>query len=150
MTTVKTNGLNRSPLHLLHRVAQFAAEIFSGELGDSDLTPRQLAVLMTVAENEGVSQTGIVDRTGIDRSTLSDIVRRLQKKGWVQRRRKKGDGRANTVTLTDKGRSQLRKAAPLVRKVDERILAGLPRRDGEQLIEQLATIVGELEARAKK
>jgi DNA-binding MarR family transcriptional regulator len=45
---------------------------------DGDLTPRQLAVLVTVANNEGLSQTGLVDRTGIDRSTLADIVRRLQ------------------------------------------------------------------------
>ncbi len=37
-----------------------------------DLTPRQLAVLMTVAGNEGPCQTGIVDATGIDRSTLAD------------------------------------------------------------------------------
>ena len=61
---------------------------------DGDLTPRQLAVLVTVAQNEGLSQTGLVDRTGIDRSTLADIVRRMQRKGLLQRRRTKEDARA--------------------------------------------------------
>ena len=46
-----------------------------------DLTPRQFAVLITVAGDEGVSQTGIVDATGIDRSTVAEMVQRLAKKG---------------------------------------------------------------------
>ena len=75
---------------------------------DGDLTPRQLAVLVTVANNEGLSQTGLVDRTGIDRSTLADIVRRLQRKGLLQRRRTKEDARAYAVKLTDEGRRVLR------------------------------------------
>ena len=65
------DDLGRSPVHLLHRAEQCAEELFQAEIGDADLTARQLAVLTTVAENEGLSQTGIVERTGIDRSTLA-------------------------------------------------------------------------------
>ncbi|MGH9810564.1 MAG: MarR family winged helix-turn-helix transcriptional regulator, partial [Terriglobia bacterium] len=93
---------------------------------DGDLTPRQLAVLVTVAQNEGLSQTGLVDRTGIDRSTLADIVRRLQKKGLIQRRRTKEDARAYAVKLTDEGKRVLRTAEPIARRVDDRILDALP------------------------
>src|SRR4029434_1329083 len=82
-----SDRLQRSPIHLLHRAGQCAGDIFHAEMKDGDLTPRQLAVLVTVAQNEGLSQTGLVDRTGIDRSTLADIVRRLQRKGLLQRRR---------------------------------------------------------------
>ena len=58
----KTGGtLNRSPVHLLHRAAQGADLLFAVEVGDIDLTPRQLLVLSVVAENESVSQTDIVD-----------------------------------------------------------------------------------------
>lgn len=141
----KTNGLGRSPLHLLHRVAQRAGDIFARELGDADLTPRQLAVLMTVAENEGVSQNGIVERTGIDRSTLADVVRRLQKKGWLQRRRTREDARAYAVKLTDEGHKLLRNATPLAKKVDQRILQALPSRGGEEFIERLQAIVRTLQ-----
>ena len=109
------------------------------------MTPRQVAVLMTVAENEGLNQTAIVDRTGIDRSTLSEIVRRLHKKRLLHRRRTKEDGRAYAVNLTDKGRSLLRKASPLARKVDGKILAALPDRGGEEFLERLVGIVHKLE-----
>src|SRR6185312_16697833 len=110
--------LHRSPIHLLHRAGQCAGDIFHAETKDGDLTPRQLAVLVTVAQNEGLSQTGLVDRTGIDRSTLADIVRRLQRKGLLQRRRTKEDARAYAVKLTDEGRRVLRTAEPIAKKVD--------------------------------
>ena len=78
--------LARSPIHLLHRAGQCAEDLFHAEIKDRCLTPRLLAVLVTVARTEGLSQTGLVARTGIDRSTLADIVRRMQRKGLLQRR----------------------------------------------------------------
>jgi DNA-binding MarR family transcriptional regulator len=112
---------------------------------DGDLTPRQLAVLVTVAQNEGVSQTGLVDRTGIDRSTLADIVRRMQKKGLLQRRRTKEDARAYAVKLTDEGKRVLRSAEPLARRVDDRILDALPSKQRELFIDELQSIVATLQ-----
>jgi DNA-binding MarR family transcriptional regulator len=112
---------------------------------DGELTPRQLAVLMTVAQNEGLSQTGLVDRTGIDRSTLADIVRRMQRKGLLQRRRTKEDARAYAVKLTDEGRRVLRIAEPLAKRVDERILDALPTRQRDQFINDLLAIVDTLQ-----
>ncbi len=112
---------------------------------DGDLTPRQLAVLMTVAQNEGLSQTGLVDRTGIDRSTLADIVRRMQRKGLLQRRRTKEDARAYAVKLTDEGRRVLRVAEPLSRRVDDRILDVLPAKQRDQFVNDLLTIVDALQ-----
>jgi DNA-binding MarR family transcriptional regulator len=137
--------LHRSPIHLLHRAGQCAGDIFHAEMKDGDLTPRQLAVLMTVAQNEGLSQTGLVDRTGIDRSTLADIVRRMQRKGLLQRRRTKEDARAYAVKLTDEGRRVLRISEPLAKRVDERILDALPTRQREQFIDELLSIVDTLQ-----
>jgi DNA-binding MarR family transcriptional regulator len=137
--------LHRSPIHLLHRAGQCAGDIFHAEMKDGDLTPRQLAVLMTVAQNEGLSQTGLVDRTGIDRSTLADIVRRMQRKGLLQRRRTKEDARAYAVKLTDEGRRVLRVAEPLAKRVDERILDALPAKQREQFIGDLLAIVDTLQ-----
>ncbi len=137
----KVDRLNRSPLHMLHRAGQCAGDVFHGEIKDGDLTPRQFAVLATVAQNEGLSQTGLVERTGIDRSTLADIVRRMLKKGLLQRRRTKEDARAYAVKLTEEGKRMLRAAEPIARRVDERILEGLPIKQRDQFLEDLSTIV---------
>ena len=81
MCAKNSNQLERSATHLIHRAGQRATDIFQAEARDSGLTPRQFAVLMTIAEEEGLTQTDLVDRTGIDRSTLADIVARLLARG---------------------------------------------------------------------
>jgi len=107
-----------------------------------DLTPRQLAVLDAVADSEGPNQTELVNRTGIDRSTLSDVVRRLQKRRLLQRRRTKDDARAYAIGLTDKGREVLRTARPIAKQTEEQVLAALTSNQRKQLIDALKSIIG--------
>jgi DNA-binding MarR family transcriptional regulator len=137
----KSDRLARSPIHMLHRAGQCAGDIFNGEMKEGDLTPRQYAVLITVAGNEGLSQTGLVERTGIDRSTLADIVRRMLKKGLLQRRRTKEDARAYAVKLTEEGRRLIKVADPISRRVDERILEALSPKQRDQFLDDLEIIV---------
>ncbi len=137
-------ALVRSPIHLLHRAGQCAADIFAAEMGGLDLTPRQFAVLLTVAQREGLSQTDLVEVTGIDRSTLADIVRRMLKKGLLQRRRTREDARAYAVRLTDEGLRILAAARPKVEAVDARIVATLTAEQRGNLVEDLRLIVASL------
>lgn len=138
---IAANRLERSPLHLLHRAGQCAAEVFQIELGSGDITPRQFAVLVTVSQHEGLSQTHLVERTGIDRSTLADVVRRMLKKGLLQRRRTREDARAYAVKLTEEGWRVLKSVDPLARKVDDKILSSLPAGQREKLLQDLNAIV---------
>jgi DNA-binding MarR family transcriptional regulator len=115
--------------------------MFQIELGGDDLTPRQYAVLLTVAQNEGLNQTQLVERTGIDRSTLADIVRRMLKKGLLQRRRTRDDARAYSVKLTEQGARILKAHDPLARRVDDRILASLPNAQRDRFLQDLNAIV---------
>jgi len=141
--------LERSPIHLLHRAGQCASDIFQGEIGEGDLTPRQYAVLVAVSQNEGVSQTLLVEKTGVDRSTLADIVRRMLKKGLLQRRRTKEDARAYAVKLTEDGWKVLKATDPLAKRVDDKILGVLPNAQRERFLQDLNQIVkalGKLQA----
>ena len=135
------SNLARSPIHLLRRAGLCADHIFQTEMKEGKLTPRQLVVLVAVSQNEGLSQTDIVNRTGIDRWTLAEIVRRLTKKELLQQRRTKEDARAYEVRLTDQGKRILKTSEPLAKRVDERILAALPVKQREQFLDKLASIV---------
>ncbi len=115
--------------------------MFQVELGSDELTPRQYAILLTVAQNEGLSQTQLVELTGIDRSTLADVVRRMLKKGLLQRRRTRDDARAYAVKLTDEGTRVLKTHDPMARRVDERILASLPAQQRDRFMQDLSAIV---------
>ena len=117
-----TPALERSPSHLLHRVLQLALDIYAAETGPASVTQRQYAVLAAVAADEGLSQTELVRATGIDRSTLADLVARMIAKGHLARERSSEDARANTVKLGDEGRAVLEAIAPRVAAADQRIL----------------------------
>ena len=133
--------LNRSAMHLLHRAGQCATDIFTSEARASGLTARQFAVLMAVSEEEGLTQTDLVERTGIDRSTLADIVGRLLSHGLIQRRRAKEDARAYAIKLTPQGAKVLREAQPGAAAADTRLLANLPPAKRQDFLDSLGLIV---------
>jgi DNA-binding MarR family transcriptional regulator len=128
-------------MHLLHRAGQRAADIFAAEARASGLTPRQFAVLTIVAEQDGLTQTDLVERTGIDRSTLADIVGRLLGRGLIQRRRAKDDARAYAIKLTPQGAKALREAQPGAASTDQKILASLSLAKRQDFLDMLNLIV---------
>ncbi len=120
-------SLKTSPGHLLRRAQQYADDLYKAEVGSSGPTPRQFAVLHTVSQDEGLSQTDLVRRTGIDRSTLADMIARLTKKGLLARQRTKTDARANAVKLTAAGKKVLNSATAKVTKAETKALSMLPK-----------------------
>ena len=134
-----------SLFRLIRTVAQGADESFNQAVAveDADVyspTPRQFTVLEAVQQNEGASQTGLVEATGVDRSTLADVVRRLLKFGVLQRRRTKEDARAYAVRLTDDGEAVLKEYTPRVRAAEEAILAMVAPKDRDAFVRALKAI----------
>ena len=141
--------LDRSATHLLHRAGQCAAEIFSSEARTGGLTPRQLAVMMVIGDEEGLNQTRLVERTGIDRSTMADLVARLARRGLVQRRRTKEDARAYTIKLSPHGARMLRDAQPAAAAADQRLLAILPPSKRQDFLDALNLIVAAVQKQSR-
>lgn len=119
--------LSESPSHLLRRAEQFAAEIFLQAELPGAVTLRQTVLLAAIAEAEGASQSDLVGATGVDRSTLAEMMARMEQKGLISREAAEDDGRAKSVSLTNEGRRRLEAALPAMRAVDKALLAALPR-----------------------
>ncbi len=119
--------LAESPSHLLQRAQQMAADRFAVLVGEDGLTLRQFAVLAVADAQPGLSQTDLVRATGIDRSTLADLLARMQKRGWLTRQASRADARANSVTLTPAGVSMLQWACQHAKAADAAIMDALPR-----------------------
>ena len=124
--------LEDSPSHLLHRVLQIALDIYNAEAGENALTQRQYALLQALdGAPDGLTQTELVHATGIDRSTLADLVARMLSKKLLARERSTTDARANLVRLDTAGKTALDEMQPRVLAADEKILSLLsaPKRD---------------------
>ena len=136
----KRGGLSASPSHLMHRVLQLALDIYSEEAGADGLTQRQFAVLEAVSARSGLTQTDLVKATGIDRSTLADLVTRMTAKGLLERERSTLDARAKAVRLSEAGQAALEAARPRVEAADKRILALLPKARREGFLDLLTSL----------
>ncbi|MDI7775908.1 MarR family transcriptional regulator [Asticcacaulis sp. EMRT-3] len=143
-------SLEDSPAHLLHRVLQIALDIYNAEMGEDALSQRQYAVLKALegGESGGLSQADLVRLTGIDRSTLADLVARMTTKNLLARERSVTDGRANLVQLTEAGRAALADAEPRVLAADEKILSLLSPPKRESFVKLLRKVVHMRESEA--
>jgi len=119
--------LSESPSHLLRRAEQFAAEIFLKAGLTDGVTLRQTVLLAAIAEKEGASQSDLVRATGVDRSTLAEMMARMERKGLIARHAAADDGRAKSVKLTADGRARLDAALPAMRQVDDALIRALPK-----------------------
>ncbi len=131
------SGLDQSPSHLLHRAVQLALDIYAADSDAGAATPRQYAVLCAVAAEEGLSQSGLVRATGIDRSTLADMVSRMIGKGLLVRTRSEADARANAVRLTQDGREMLELTRPHIAAADRQLLELLGAKKREPFVAAL-------------
>jgi DNA-binding MarR family transcriptional regulator len=136
----KAFDLDSSPGHLLRRAQQYCNDLYTNEKADGKLTQRQFAVLFAVDQHDGVSQTDLVAMTGIDRSTLADMIVRLQGKDFLARKRTDEDQRANSVRITTNGRKMLRSSTPAIQRSDAQILEALPARARAEFLKCLMLI----------
>ena len=130
-------------LPYLLRRAHFEAEGVFAEMFDSlAATPRQSAVLLTVAQQPGVSQANLSDQLGLDANTLSSIVSRMLRKRLIRRERSATDKRRYGLQVAEAGYRQLVQFLPCVGKYQQRVARRLSADEREQLIVLLQRLLG--------
>jgi DNA-binding MarR family transcriptional regulator len=144
------DALGGSVTHLLHRALQLALDYHSEAAGPGAITQRQYTVLAAAAAQDGLTQNDLVRATGIDRSTLADLVARMLAKGLLVRERSATDARANSVRLSDAGRTALTAGAMPAGAADNRLLASLSAKKRDGFIKALATLTADAPESAKE
>jgi DNA-binding MarR family transcriptional regulator len=133
--------LYAKPGHLARRFEQIAVAIFMEETARFNVTPVQYAILMALVDNPGIDATQLSQFVAFDRSTLGNVLLRLQTKRLIERKPSKEDKRAKLLRVTPQGKALLKKLEPAVRRADERIIAPIPVKHRRQLLELLQLLV---------
>ena len=147
----KANGgfeLSEAPSHLIRRCQQFYGDLYAREAGSRELTKQQFTLLCALEHNDGASQTTLVDITGIDRSTLAEMVRRMLERGLLSRERTEEDQRANAVAISPSGRKALRSARNAADRAERALLDTLPAPERLKFVKSLSQIASAAEAYA--
>ncbi|HSH05167.1 MAG TPA: MarR family transcriptional regulator [Anaerolineae bacterium] len=108
------------------------------------LHPGQEMFLLSVWEEEGLTQTELADRLQIQRATVTNSVNRLEKGGLLERRPDPDDGRIYRIYLTDKGRQIHNATRPVWDEMETAITTGLTPAEAATLHQLLAQVAHNL------
>jgi DNA-binding MarR family transcriptional regulator len=134
-------SLLEAPGHLLRRNHQRSYEIFARIVGE-DVTRQQIAFLVALAKRPGASQRDLVDRTGIDKSTMKEMVGRMIARGWIARERDSTDGRAWTMRITEAGTALLLDRLDKVESAQKAMIEPLDEADRATFLRCLRVLIG--------
>ena len=128
------------PGHLIRRAHQISVAIFMEECAAHNVTPVQYACLSEIARQPGVDATRLASAVAFDRSTLGNVLERLETKGWVDRRPSPEDRRVKLLHITQAGEQLLDAIEPAVVATQKRLLKPLSAADRKLFMR----LVGEL------
>ena len=136
--------VTETPGFMVAKLHQRSLALYREIMEDYDLTPPQYGVLAALGDEDGLIQRQLGDGLGIDRATLSGILERLGKLGYIARRTDTQDRRAVIVTLTDKGRTLLEDTWPMTIERNEYLLDLLTDEERQQFVDLLRLLLPEL------
>ncbi|MGO2748019.1 MarR family winged helix-turn-helix transcriptional regulator [Microbacterium sp.] len=122
--------------NLIRRAQQLHLATWA-RVASSEITSAQYSILAVLDRLGEASQRELCDEVDLDRSTIADLVRRMEKSGLIARQRAAGDARRNVVTLTSHGAAERARLAPLVIEVQRELTAHLGPDDSAALFHGL-------------
>ena len=129
------------PGHLIRRAQQISVAIFMEECAAQNVTPVQYACLSAIALQPGVDATRLASAVAFDRSTLGNVLERLETKGWVARKPSPDDRRVKLLHITPEGLLLLDTIEPAVVATQKRLLKPLSPADRKIFMRLLTGMV---------
>ena len=103
-------------------------------LREMDLHPGQELLLMQLLDRDGQTQSELLESVGLDHSTVSKSLRRMQEAGLLVREPAAHDRRVMVVHLTDKGRAMREPIAAMWQTLEEMSARDLSAEQAESFV----------------
>ncbi|MBF0491520.1 MAG: MarR family transcriptional regulator [Deltaproteobacteria bacterium] len=100
------DNLTDCPYYLVSRVSLLVTSALKKALqegGVEEVRPAYLGVLMSLWHQDGVKGVALAQRAGLEPSTMTELLDRMEGDQLVLRTKAPGDRRAQLIQLTDKG-----------------------------------------------
>ena len=133
--------LDERPGHLIRRLQQISFALFMEEARGFDVTPVQYAALFAISRNPGIDQTTLCNIIAYDRSTIGDVVGRLERKKLIRRVNGAADRRTKSLHVAPAGHKLLRDIEPAVSSTQRLILEPLKAADRAPFMAMLRQLV---------
>lgn len=130
-------------ISMLGMAAANAQETLCVELkkrGVSGLASSHIAVLSALLTHGELPMSGIARRIGRKKNTVTTLVRRLERDGYVQRWQDEDDTRVTLISLSDKGEALRQDFQAGKRATLKRFWGDIPKQEREELLSLLARV----------
>jgi DNA-binding MarR family transcriptional regulator len=138
---ITMDAVYTAPGYLFRRMQQIAVAIFVEECKAYDLTPVQYAALIAIHTHPGIDATRLSAVIAFDRSTLGNVIERLQAKRLIERKPSDEDKRVKLLYLTKPGATLLSVIMASVDRAQARMLQPLKPADRKTLMTLLTQLV---------
>lgn len=133
------------PTYVGYQVRRTQAKIFSEfetTLKNFDFTPGSFGVLTLVRANPGITQVTLAAAFGVDKSTMSPVIFRLEKRGLIRREILPSDRRCHALFFDKAGEQTFLAARDKIRFFEENVAARLSKTEQRELTRLLAKLQG--------
>jgi DNA-binding MarR family transcriptional regulator len=134
------------PSYVGFQVRRAQARIFAefeATLKGFDFTPGSFGVLTLIRANPGITQVTLAAAFGVDKSTMSPVIFRLETRGLVSRQVLPSDRRCHALYFDGAGEATYLAARAKVRGFEESVAARLTRAEQRELARLLAKLQGD-------
>jgi DNA-binding MarR family transcriptional regulator len=125
----------------MQRWNELLAERFAAQ-GYGEIRPSYGSALLPLFEEDGLRMGELARRSRLSKQTMTELVRRLERDGLVERRRDPSDGRASLLFLTERSRDFEPTAAAVLGELDRLVRLRLDSDRVEQLKAALRELSG--------
>ena len=112
--------------------------LFRLDISIKDMTYSQVLAIISIP-NDGVEMSELARKLGLDNSTVTRLIVRLEKKDWVGREKSKRDKRAIKVFLKTKGLVIQQDIEKKIESIGEKIKMEIDDERRESILEHLYT-----------
>lgn len=127
----------------LYVIAKQITGLYRPFLDELDITYPQYLVMMTLWENDGLAVNNIGEKLYLDSGTLTPLLKRLEAKGFIMRKRKKEDERVVQVFISESGKALQQKACEIPTKMHQKV--GVSKEDWAELSHSVKKILNKID-----
>jgi DNA-binding MarR family transcriptional regulator len=140
-TAREASALLGRPGFLIRRLHQIHGSLFLEETRDFNITPVQYSLMTALDEHGEIDQITLALELGLERTSVAEVIPRLEARGLLTRRQSPEDRRVKLVKLARKGRTLVRKMEPAARRAHDRTIEAIPASERELFQLQLIRLV---------
>jgi DNA-binding MarR family transcriptional regulator len=126
----------------LRRAQVTVFSTFLKHLQEEGITPGLFGLLVLIGANPGISQTGLANAVGTNRSLMVGMVDRLEKSGLILRAQSPLDTRTHAIQLSRRGQTMIARLKTVVREQEKQATAPLSDAERQTLLRLLCRLNG--------